>query len=391
MREGTLTADEQREIARSVRDRREPETRGAIAGNGKRAGEIQGVPGEILKPGQSLAEWHRRAAENGVEGVRRAGTDIDWNAYWAQRAGLARPGAEMRALGEDTASGAGAAQAIVPQEWSTTFVDLLRAKLVLSQAGMSTLPMTTEKYNLPQWMADVAPAYVAENAATTLDANPQFSTVLFSCPGAYLDVTLVSRQAMEDTNQQGGLAAMLQDVISAKYARLIEQVAFYGTATNAGNPGLVNESGLVITWNATNGAAPTDTTPFSLAAETVRNANSEPTAYITNPAVRGTFARLNASSVARYWGMPDDVADIPVLDTTAIASNETHGTGTNLSSFYAGPWHRMIMGQRINLQVDVLRERYADMAQIGLVSYMRFSIRTTHPEAFVKYGGFITT
>jgi len=230
------------------------------------------------------------------------------------------------------------------------------------------MPMTTEVFNLPQWMADVQPAYVAENAAVSLDGNPQFSSVQFKATGAYIDTTLVSRAILDDTNQAGGLDGLLRETIAAKYARLLENVAFYGTAGNAGNPGLVNESGLNVVWNATNGAAPTDTQDFSKAAEVVRNANAEPTAFISNPAVRGTFARLNASTMAKHWDMPADVANIPLLDTTAIVSNETHGTGTNLSSFYAGDFHRMIIGMRVDLQVDVLRERYADQGQIGFVS-----------------------
>lgn len=373
--------------------RDEPDTRGAT---GKRSapapGEIRGVANETLSPAQSIAEWRSRALSNGVEGLGKdQGTDRDMNRYWAERVGIRPATVETRAMGEDISSGAGAGQAIVPQEWSASFIDLLRAKLVLSDAGITTLPMQSEVYNYPQWMADVAPAWIAENAAVTLDANPQFSTVQFNAKGAYLDITLVSRQILEDTYQQNGLAGLLRETIAAKYARLVEQVAFYGTASNVGNPGLLNESGLVIVNNGTNGGAPVDTTPFSIAAESVRNANAEPTAFITNPKLKGTFARLNASTYAHFWEMPSDVADIEVVDTTAIVSNETVGTGTNLSSFYCGPWQRMILGVRTDLDVQVLRERYADQSQIGFVSYMRFSIRTTHPETFAKFGGYVTT
>jgi HK97 family phage major capsid protein len=393
----TLTSAERSELYRLYAKQEEanaaPDTRGVKTGRTTpQPGEIRGVANEVLSPGQSVSEWRRKALANGANAdVRNDGTDRDLNAYWAERCGLKAPSIESRALGEDTTSGAGAGQAIVPQEWSTGFIDLLRAKLVLSQAGMSTMPMATEVYNYPQWTADVAPSWIAENAAVSLDANPSFSTVQFTAKGSYIDTTLVSRMILDDTNQQGGLDGLLREVIAAKYARLVESVAFYGTASNAGNPGLVNESGLVINWNGTNGGAPTDTTPFSVAAESARNANAEPTAFITNPSLRGTFARLNASTFARFWEVPPDVSDLPVLDTTAIVSNETHGTGTNLSSLYAGPWSRMIMGVRTDLDVQVLRERYADQAQIGFVSYMRFSIRTTHPEAFVKQGGYVTT
>ena len=222
-----------------------PDTRGAsTAPSTPQPGEIRGIANEVLSADQSVAEWRQRAMSNGVEGLGKGeGTDRDMNAYWAERCGIRRPSIETRALGEDTSSGAGAGQAIVPQQWSTTFVDLLRSKLVLSKAGVSTLPMTTEQYHLPQWMADIPqPAWIVENAATSLDANPQLAPVLFNAAGAYIDVTLVSRQILEDTNQAGGLDGLLRDVISQKYARLIESVAFYGTAGKRGNPGLVTKS-----------------------------------------------------------------------------------------------------------------------------------------------------
>lgn len=354
--------------------------------------EVRGVRNEVLSPDQSVSEWRSRAIQNGMEGLgRNQGTDRDLNAYWAERAGLRRPTIESRALGEDTTSGSGAGSAVVPQQWSTDFIDLLRSKLVLSRAGVSTMPMATEVYNYPQWVSDVAPTWLTEGSSISLDGNPQFSTLQFNAKGAYHDQTLVSREILDDAQQQGGLDGLLREVIAAKYARLVEQVAFYGTASNSGNPGLLNESGLVVVNNGTNGGAPTDTQDFSKAAESVRNANAEPTAYITNPSLKGTFARLSASTYAHYWKMPSDVANIPVLDTTAIVSNETHGTGTSLSSFYAGPWSKMIIGVRVDLDVRVLDQRFADTGQIGFWSYMRFSIRTSHPESFAKYGAYVTT
>src|SRR5579859_4594328 len=105
----------------------------------------EGRVGELLNPDQSVATWARRAAANGVPGARNDGTDRDWNRYWAERMGLASPSIETRAMGEDTASGAGAGQAVVPQQWSTSFIDLLRPNLIITRAGAQVLPMMSEK------------------------------------------------------------------------------------------------------------------------------------------------------------------------------------------------------------------------------------------------------
>lgn len=346
--------------------------------------EVEGREHEVLRPDQSMAEWYAKRNS-------KTAHDVDWDAYWGQRMGLRAPGAELRALGEDTSSGGGAGQAVVPQEWSTSFVDLLRPQLVITRAGASLMPMETELYNLPTYVSDVSPSWLAENSSVSLDANPQFSTVQFNAKGAFTDITLFSRQMAEDTNQSGGLAGLLTDTIAQKYARVIDQAAIYGVSGNAGNPGLNAESGLVSQSMGTNGAAPTDTQFISTAVESVRKANVEPSALISNPQVYGTVNRLNASTYAKYWERTADTANVPWLYSTALSATETQGTSSVASSLYAGDWSRMVIGMRVDLDVKVLNERYADVNQIGLLSYMRFSIRTTHPEAFTRVVGILTT
>lgn len=351
--------------------------------------EVRGQVGEILRSDQSVSAWLEKRRNGNVA------HDVDWNAYWAQRMGLRKPGLEMRALGEDTSSGNGAGNAVVPVEYSTSFIDLLRPALVIGRAGCSVMPMEHEVFNYPQYVADVSPTWLAEGTALTLDANPQFSTLQFNAQGAFTDLTLFSRQLAEDTNQSGGLSGLLQQTIGQKFGRVMDQAALYGVTGNSGNPGLVNESNLVVqplggTAN-TAGTALTDTQFVSTAAQAVRNANAEPTAIVTNPSVAGSVARLNASTYAKYWDMPSDVAHLPWITSTALASNETLGSGTALSSLYVADWSKMIVGIRVDLDVRVLNERYADSNQIGLLSYMRFSVRTSHPEAAVRVKGIKTT
>ena len=121
--------------------RNDPDTRGVRFGNGAevRAGapeyrdnaSIEGRPNERLKPGQSMTEWVRRAAENGVTTQRSDGMPVKvehrdnafLNEAFGQMLGFTKPGAELRALGEDTSSGSGAGQAIAPQSWTAHFID----------------------------------------------------------------------------------------------------------------------------------------------------------------------------------------------------------------------------------------------------------------------------
>ena len=369
--------------------------RGASRAAGPKAwandGATEGRTGEILAPSQSMSQWLVKRGKTSTG--RAVAHDIDRDAYWSQRLGMSPAGLEMRALGEDTSSGAGAGSAIVPEEWSSTFIDIIRPQLLISKSGASTMPMETEQFSLPQYVSDVQPQWLAENAQMAADGNPQFAPLLFNSVGAVTDLTLFSRQLLEDTNQSGGLSALLEDTISKKYARVLDQIAIYGVtgAPANANPGLNAESGLIVQTMGANGAAPTDPNFLSTAAEAVRNANEEPTALLSNPKVYGTVERLNASTYAKYWDLPRSVRDIPWHYSTALSSAETLGTGTALSSLYMGPWHRMIMGVRVALRCDILRERYADFNQVAIRSYLRVSIRTSHPETFVRVEGITTT
>jgi hypothetical protein len=66
-------------------------------------------------------------------------------------------------------------------------------------------------------------------------------------------------------------------------------------------------------------------------------------------------------------------------------------TGGSYSSVYCGDWSRIVIGLHLDMFTNVLRERYADQLQIGLLTGMRFSIRAMHPETFVRDYGIITT
>jgi HK97 family phage major capsid protein len=367
----------------------------------------QGNPREVLASDQSMTAWVNRAAENGVriqsaEGNQSSilGNSFDLNAYWGQRMGFAKPGAELRALGEDTA---GSGQAITPQSWQSSFVDYLYPLTLMGRAGASKLPMDTEIVNLPQFTAPTAPVWAAENAATSLDANPAFAPIQFSAKGAFYDVTLYSIEFAQDAFVQGGLPGMLAESMARKYAIIVDQAALYGISGNTGNPGLVNEAGVNIrkyaAHSGTTGQAPADFNEPSIMAEMVRNANAEPTAFLTSPQLVGTLSRLSATSYAKYWEPGQDIKDlwpalysttIPVVETDPASGNPAL-TGGTMTSLYCGDWSRIVIGMHLDMTTAVLKERYMDSKQYGLFSAMRFSIRATHPETFVRSIGALTT
>jgi Phage capsid family len=372
----------------------------------------------VLDSKMSMRQWVNKAAERGmtVEAERGSrpspitGSGFDENAYWGQRLGLSKPGAELRALGEDTV---GSGQAITPQSWTAKFIDYLYPKTILGQLGASLVPMTTELVNVPQLTGAVAPQWIAENTATSLDANPAFSTLQLAAHGMFYDITLYSMELAQDAYLQGDLPGVLADSASKNYAVLVDQAGFYGITGNTGCPGFSNETGVVLRkygaggassntpHTGTAGTAIADTQEPSTLMEIVRSKNVEPTGFATSPQLAGTFNRINVPSYGKVWEVPADAKDlwtnhtatsvtIPVVETDPAAAVPAQ-TGGTMTSLYCADWSRVMIGMHLGMQTAILKERYADQLQVGLLTYMRFCVRLSHPEAFVRSYGALTT
>lgn len=75
---------------------------------------------------------------------------------------------------------------------------------------------------------------------------------------------------------------------------------------------------------------------------------------------------------------------VPATETAPATASSVALTGGSYSSIYAGFWPFVMLGVHLDLQTRPLVARYADLGQVGLFSFMRFSIRTAHPETFTR-------
>jgi HK97 family phage major capsid protein len=341
---------------------------------------VRGVEKEILRPDQSFAEW-TNARGMGVSESRSAAHGFDWNSYWTARF-HGQANAETRAvtgMGEDVSSGSGAGAGAVGQVWSAEVYDLVRARTFSHALGASTMPLMTEITNHPQFLADVAPAWVGEGTATAGDVSPSVGTIQFNAAGAFLDMAPISNNLIDDAIVTGGIDALIRNSISQKYARLIDQVLIYGQTGNAGNPGLANESGL-LTQNAS--GAPTTYLPISQAAALVRGQSVEPSGWVWHPGNQAEFAQLK-DTLNQPMRMTPDIADIPNVPSALLnyqVESGTAFTGGSASSLYLGDWSYVVIGMRTDgIQTRMLTERLAEFNQTAFFSSSRFSIRTIWP------------
>lgn len=372
---------------------------------------VKGEPNEQLPLGATMRQWVEAAAANGVsialgsEGrMERVQTrDRDFmNDYWGGVTGVSNSRFtraavdEVRALGEGTAG-----STISPISFSADVIDYLYPMTILGKVGVTRVPMAAQQVKVPQLTGVPSPTWIAENGSISLDGGPAFSSVVLDASGGFKDITLISLELAQDAYVQGGLTDYLAQQVAIRMALAVDAAAFYGIASNAGNPGLSNESGVVLRKYAghsgTTGQVPADTTELSTMAEIVRLANAEPTAFVCSPAYAGTLSRLNASTYAKFWDIPADVQEqwdnrvtstvIPTTETDPASGTVPAQTGGTFTSVYLGDWSRYLLGVRLDLQMQILRERYIDSGQIGIFGFGRYSTRASHPETFVRSTG----
>lgn len=397
------------------------ETRGGMPAAGssrvsRTAGAIEGRANEAVKPGR-VREWYDRAFENNVSitvgsrqsgyapmSLRSQGSDRDNNRYWGERLGLASQTVESRALLEDTSN---SALAITPQSWVADYVDVLLPNTILGQVGAQVVPMATEYVNVPVFTSTVSPQWIAEAGSISLDANPAFSQLQLIAMGGFKDITLVSIEAAQDAYISGGLDGMLAQAVARKMQVVLDTAMLLGVSSNTGIPGLVNESGFVTRHftgdSGTTGHAPADTTELGVVAELTLKKNATPNAFVSNIGVHEAFERIAVTDFGRYWDNPSiaqqcasnwvtsENTALPYVETDPATATSVAQTGGSYSSLYCGPWDKFcVVGMHLDLQTQVLRERYIDSGEIGIFSFVRASIRFAHPETFSRTIGIIT-
>jgi HK97 family phage major capsid protein len=56
-----------------------------------------------------------------------------------------------------------------------------------------------------------------------------------------------------------------------------------------------------------------------------------------------------------------------------------------MSDVFVGDWTQLIIGQRLDVTVQTLVERYAELGQVGIVVHWRGDVAPARPRAFAAY------
>lgn len=285
---------------------------------------------------------------------------------------------EQRALTESPLTAGGH---MVPTPVSLEVIDLARNKARTMQAGVRTVPMTSQTLKFPRLTAEASPAWRNEGASIT-DQAMTFDSVTLTAKSMAMLVKC-SFELFEDAEQVGGV---IEESFAAQIALELDRVILRGSGTSPEPKGVLNQTGVTLTDHGANGAVigtgVSDVNYDTLvdAQATVRAANFEPNAVIDAPRTEQGLAKLK-DTTGQYVQPPPGL--LPRLATKQVPINLTVGTSADTSEIYTGQWDQCLLGLRTDLTIRFLQERFADNGEFAFLAYLRADVQLAHGAAFV--------
>jgi HK97 family phage major capsid protein len=310
-------------------------------------------------------------------------------------------GMQMRALTTSTGS------AIVPTVWASEVIDRARNYAAVMKAGAQTVPMDAKIVQIGRLTADPAAGFRTEGSTITA-SDPTFDNVTLTAKT--LNALVVgSVEFWQDASNAGDLVT---EAMAKALAVQIDLAALFGgvttgaetTATGnnmlplaAGLPNPPNPTGILanllanattsVLGSATNGTVQTAATFYGEVLDTLytpRDFNESPNAMLWPSHLARAYAKA-ADTTNQPMRQPPDVDAIDKYVTNQIPSGFTQGTGTLMSDLFIGDFTQLLVGQRLDLTVKVLDQRYAELGQTAVLCSWRGDVQVARPRAFAVY------
>ncbi len=287
-------------------------------------------------------------------------------------------GAETRGIIKGTATQGGY---LVGQE-PITFIEMLRAKLVLRRAGARMLTGLRGDLPLTRLLGGATAQWVAENAEAT-ESNYNFDQVVLS-PKTVSATTSISRKMLNQASED--VEALVREDIATVIALAIDRAALHGSGVDPEPRGLAVHPQVNVVAIGPDGGPPTWQHIVEMETAIAQaNADVDRMAYITNPKVRGylkTTPKVSGQAVF-IWGEDNTVNGYRGLVTTQVRSDLTKGVGTNLSAIFFGNWADLIIAVWGN-GLDILVDPYSRgrSGQLLVTGFMDVDVEPRHGESF---------
>lgn len=350
-------------------------------------GKLDGLEGEvsqelILRRGSLIS---RKVPANGF--VMPYDLPIDMRSAAAGRARFGS--AEQRAFG--TTQGQGG----IPTVVDSTYIEILRNRMIVQQAGARVMTDMRGNFSIPRQSATNTMYWLAEGGSPTT-GQPIVDQVPFTprTAGAMTDIT---RRLAEQINTDAEM--FVRDDLAAIVSRGVDLAALNGTGNNNQPLGLLQNPAISVTAINTNGGAPTwDAIVAQETAVAVANADLGALSYVTNAKVRGkmkTTAKIGSTFPIYLWNSdsPDSPLNgYPAHITNQLPSTLTKGSsGAVCSPMIFGNWNDLVIafwsGQ------DVIVDPYTGSASgtLRIVTLQDVDVNIRHPESFNNIVDITTT
>ncbi|GAA5442643.1 hypothetical protein Misp06_00817 [Microbulbifer sp. NBRC 101763] len=315
-----------------------------------------------------------QAAAQKFEGRRRGSHMIPHDVLVASRSisiqQLQESGFNVRAL---TATGADTGGNLVgTTHMSTSFIQLLRNRIVLSNLGATVMTGLNGNLAIPRQIGGPGMYWLdPENNNIPAEGLPVFDQVALTPRngGAY---TELSRQLLLQGTPDAENLVRLD--LASRMALGIDRAGLYGTGANGQPRGITNMTGInTVDFAAVN---PTFAEVVQMETETaLDNADESSAAYVMGPGMRGYFKtteKFTGSNGQTIWEPGNQVNGYrTVVSNQADAGDLLHG---NFSDVIIGMWGGL----------DMLFNPYSNdqSGSVRITAFQSCDIAGRHPESF---------
>ena len=275
--------------------------------------------------------------------------------------------------GQDTAGGY-----LMPEVLAGRAIDLLRAQSVATQAGASTIPLSSGINHIARLESDPSATWHSEAQSDFSAQSPTFGRITLT-PKTLICLIKISRELLEDA---ANASPLIENALASALALELDRAALVGDGGGQEPRGVMNHPDINTVTVAANGAALTSFDKLVDGVYETSLDNAPPaTGFVMHPRTARDIAKL-ADSQNQPLMKPAAIAEIPFYQSTQIPIDQTLGSGTDLSSILVGHWPHLLIGMRTQLMIQTLTEKYSDEYSFGLQASLRADIALEHAESF---------
>ena len=266
---------------------------------------------------------------------------------------------------------------------SGSFIEALRANMVVKQAGALFLSGLVGEVAIPAQNAVNSASWVAENAAVT-EVNTTYRQVTMS-PKTLGTFTDISRHLMHQSTP--AIETIVRNDIIKSLSNEVDKKAIQGDGTSNTPTGILSTSGIGAVAIGTNGGAGT----WAKVVETWKevatdNANLGALAFVTSPLQVSRFmaaAKVSSSDSVMIMNDQNKLMGYNVFSTTNSPDNLTKGTASGTASaLIFGNFNDLIIGEWGSLDISV--DPYTNSSKGGtrIIGLYDVDVAVRHAESF---------